>query len=127
MTVFSAAARVLRIALFAVATLVAVVWCLQNQGRVLVSFLPFAYGIEMPLFLLVLLIFCLGFALACLLAWPRSLRLRRQLRLMRQRLDLQEHDVRQGQLHRQLAAEMRKDEDDHASVPMVDDERHLPV
>lgn len=118
------AAKIFRVALFGVVTLVAVVWCLQNQQHLLVSFLPFAYGVELPLFLLVLIVFISGFGLAALLAWPRTLTLRRQLAQARRRMHLLEHDGRQEQLHRQLSAEIQDDED---SLPLIDDERHLPV
>ncbi len=104
--------RVVRGIAFIGTLLVAVVWCLQNRQGVMVSFLPFAYGLELPLFLLVLLSFVLGFGLAGLLAWPRHMRMRQQLRHSRQRAQLVEHDQEQARLHRQLAAEMQRDADE---------------
>ena len=90
----------------------AIIWCTQNRQMVSVSLMPLSYGIELPLFLLVLLLLAGAYSLAISQAFFQQLRLKRRIKELQRRLQAIELSQTQEQLAKRLGEETLRDIDD---------------
>jgi len=77
----------------ALIALLVVVFAVSNRAMVTLAFFPLPAGLDVPLYLLVIVAVALGFLLGALAAWLRAGRHRRDARLLRQRIERLQRDV----------------------------------
>lgn len=94
--------RIVRWLITALIALVLIVFAVSNRQGAAVSFWPFSFMIEAPLYLVVLLALLVGFLLGELVAWLNGRRWRREARVRGRRLDALERELAATQA--QLAA-----------------------
>ena len=104
--------QTLRFIALGVLLALAIIWCTQNRQMVSVSLMPISYGIELPLFLLVLLLVAGAYSLAITQAFFQQLRLKRRIRELQRRLQAIELSQTQEQLAKRLGEETLRDADD---------------
>jgi uncharacterized integral membrane protein len=109
MRIWERLSQIVRFIALAVLLALAIIWCTQNRQMVSVSLMPLSYGVELPLFLLVLLLLASAYGLAYMQAFFQQLNLKRRIKALQRRLEAIELSQTQEQLAKRLQEETSRD------------------